>query len=234
MPVIVTFDVFSALTDSRSGGSAALQSISEAQGWPATGPELYDRWDAANKESHRVVDGWLPFAELSALAMSAALSKLGLPDDNADSISSDLLDSMTDWPLWPDVSAESLGGIPASGLGLLSNIDDGLLAGTAALRLGVFDPDLVVTSQRARAYKPSPAIYRRATELLGPFVHVASSARDVRGAGDSGIRCIRLERPGHQLDPAGAAPRWTVTSLDSLADAVKVAGESDEHSAHPH
>jgi 2-haloacid dehalogenase len=223
MAVIVTFDVFSALTDSRSGGSATLQSISEAHGWPITGPELYDRWDADNKESHHVVNGWLPFAELSALAMRATLSKLGLPDDNADSISSDLLDSMTDWPLWPDVSAESLGGIPASGLGLLSNIDDVLLAGTAAIRLGLFDHDLVVTSQRARAYKPAPALYQRAAELLGPFVHVASSARDVRGAVGAGVACIRLQRPGHSLDATGPAPKWTAESVKELGQLVPLA-----------
>jgi 2-haloacid dehalogenase len=223
MAVIVTFDVFSALTDSRSGGSATLQTLSDAHGWSTSGSELYDTWDAANKESHRAVERWVPFADLSVLAMRAALSNLGLPDDNADSISRDLLDSMADWPLWPDVSAESLGGIPASGLGLLSNIDDVLLAGTAAIRLGVFDPELVVTSQRAQAYKPAPALYRRAAELLGPFVHVASSARDVRGAVGAGVACIRLQRPGHSLDATGPAPNWTAQSVEDLGQLVPLA-----------
>jgi 2-haloacid dehalogenase len=223
MAVIVTFDVFSALTDSRSGGSATLQTLSEAQGWSTSGSELYDIWDAANKENHRAVERWVPFADLSVLAMRAALSKLGLPDHNADSISSDLLDSMADWPLWPDVSAESLGELPASGLGLLSNIDDGLLAGTAAMRLGVFDPDLVVTSQRAQAYKPAPGLYHRAAELLGPFVHVASSARDVRGAVGARVACIRLHRPGHSLDATGPAPKWTAESVNELGHLVPLA-----------
>jgi 2-haloacid dehalogenase len=223
MAVIVTFDVFSALTDSRSGGSATLQTLSEAQGWSTSGSELYDIWDAANKENHRAVERWVPFADLSVLAMRAALSKLGLPDHNADSISSDLLDSMADWPLWPDVSAESLGELPASGLGLLSNIDDGLLAGTAAMRLGVFDPDLVVTSQRAQAYKPAPGLYHRGAELLGHFVHVASSARDVRGAVGAGIACIRLHRPGHSLDATGPAPKWTAESVNELGQLVPLA-----------
>jgi 2-haloacid dehalogenase len=223
MAVIVTFDVFSALTDSRSGGSATLQTLSEAQGWSTSGSELYDIWDAANKENHRAVERWVPFADLSVLAMRAALKKLGLPDHNADSISRDLLDSMTDWPLWPDVSAKSLGELPASGLGLLSNIDDGLLAGTAAMRLGVFDPDLVVTSQRAQAYKPAPGLYRRGAELLGPFVHVASSARDVRGAVGAGVACIRLHRPGHSLDATGPAPKWTAESVNELGQLVPLA-----------
>jgi 2-haloacid dehalogenase len=223
MAAIVTFDVFSALTDSRSGGSGFLQSVADINGWAISGAAIYDRWDAINKESHRTVDGWVSFADLSALAMHAALSEVGLQNESASSISRGLSDSMTDWPLWPDVSAGSLGGVGASGLGLLSNIDDHLLAGTAAMRLGVFDPDLVVTSERARAYKPSPALYQRATELLGPFVHVASSARDVRGAVSAGVRCIRLQRPGHSVDASGPLPRWTAQSVEELRDLVTAA-----------
>ena len=223
MPVIVTFDVFSALTDSRSGGSANLQSLSEERGWSTSGAEIYDAWDATNKEAHRALERWVPFTALSALAMRAALLKLALPDDNAESISRDLLDSMADWPLWPDVSAESLRELPTSGLGLLSNIDNALLAGTAAVRLDVFDPDFVVTSERAQAYKPAAALYQRASELLGPFVHVASSARDVRGAVSAGIPCIRLQRPGHALDLTGPAPRWTAQSITELGQLITAA-----------
>jgi len=85
----------------------------------------------------------------------------------------------------------------------------------------------VVTSERARAYKPAAALYAKATELLGPFVHVASSARDVRGAVSAGIRCIRLQRAGHSLDASGPTPRWTVDSITALDDALAAAEESD-------
>jgi FMN phosphatase YigB (HAD superfamily) len=113
--------------------------------------------------------------------------------------------------------------LPASGLGLLSNIDNELLAGTAVMRLGVFDPDLVVTSQRAQAYKPAPGLYHRAADLLGSFVHVASSARDVRGAVGAGVACIRLHRPGHSLDVTGPAPKWTAESVKELGQLLPLA-----------
>ncbi len=218
--MIVTFDVFSALTDSRSGGAAFLDGIVARNGWPLSGGDIYDRWDALNKELHRAVEQWVSFAELSARAMHAALTNLGMPDDEAPEISSSLLESMTTWPVWPDVTAESLRELGDLRLGLLTNIDDGLLAGTKVMRLGVFEPDLVVTSERAQAYKPSAALYERATKLLGPFVHVASSARDVRGAVSADVRCIRLARPGHAVDPAGPAPLWTVDSVPHLRDAI--------------
>jgi 2-haloacid dehalogenase len=221
----VTFDVFSALTDSRSGGSAFLETVVARNGWTTTGTAIYDRWDSLNKASHALVERWIPFVDLSARAMEAALNELELPSAGAGQLSSALLESMADWPLWPDVTAEALRELGELRLGLLSNIDDELVAGTAAMRLDVFDPEAVVTSQSAQSYKPSPLLYERATSLLGPFVHVASSARDVRGAVSAGIRCIRLARPGHSLDTAGPVPRWTVVSIASLHDAVTAAGE---------
>ena len=84
------------------------------------------------------------------------------------------------------------------------------------MRLGVFDPEFVVTSETARRTSRR-LLYQRATELLGPFVHVASSARDVRGAVSAGIPCIRLQRPGHALDPTGPAPQWTAQSITDWA-----------------
>jgi 2-haloacid dehalogenase len=224
----VTFDVFSALTDSRSGGSAFLDSVVARNGWATTGAQLYDRWDALNKASHARVENWAPFVDLSAHAMEEALTELQLPTAGARQLSSELVASMADWPLWPDVTADSLRDLGNLRLGLLSNIDDDLLAATAVMRLGVFDSKAVVTSQRAQAYKPSPLLYGRATELLGPFVHVASSARDVRGAVSAGIRCIRLARPGHSLDASGPVPQWTVVSITSLRDAVAAALERRE------
>jgi len=226
--VIVTFDVFSALTDSRAGGSRFLDTVVGEKGWSVSGEAIYDRWDALNKEHHRTVARWVPFSELSALATEESLKQLELPSESAGTLSNALLGSMVDWPLWPDVSAASLNALGATGLGLLSNIDDQLLAGTAAMRLDVFDPGLIVTSERAQSYKPAVALYRRATELLGPFVHVASSARDVRGAVSAGIPCVRLARPGHSLDAAGPSPEWTADSVSELPELLAAASLRSE------
>jgi 2-haloacid dehalogenase len=220
--LVVTFDVFSALTDSRSGGSDFLNSVIEVHGWPVSGPEVYERWDSTNKELHRTVESWVPFRDLSAVAMSKTLGGFGLPTEDAGPISHALFESMVDWPLWPDVSTASLSQFGAR-LGLLSNIDDQLLAGTAVARLGVFDPQLIVTSQKAQAYKPAAGFYNRASQLLGPFVHVASSARDVRGSTSARIPCIRLVRPGHSVDASGPLPKWTAGSMSELPPLVALA-----------
>lgn len=218
MSPIVTFDVFSALTDSRAGGSVILYELALHRGWPQSGFALYDRWDYVNKEMHRAQTPWIPFREISAAAFEASLTDLGLSATHSRQDSDALLDSVVGWPLWPDVTAKALQGLDVPALGLLSNIDDELLRDTAAVRLGVFDPKYVLTSERLRAYKPNAVFYRRAGEVLGPFTHVAASARDVRGALDARISCVRLARPGHALDLEGPIPSRTAGSIGDLSD----------------
>lgn len=219
---LVTFDLFSALVDSRAGGSAVFGALALARGWDVDGGTLYDRWDAANKASQRDLRTWLPFAEHSRRALTAVYAALGLEAD-AYKDAAALLDSVGDWPLWPDVEA----GLPAVAaryrVGILSNVDDDVLARTrvGALLGGPVDRDAVLTSQRLHAYKPAARMYRRAEERAGGrLTHVATSARDVRGALEAGLAVVRLHRPGHGLDPAGPRPAVEAADLHDLITAL--------------
>jgi 2-haloacid dehalogenase len=219
---LVTFDLFSALIDSRMGASAVLDGRARARGWPVDGGVLYDAWDARNKASQREAATWMTFAEHCRRALTGAYAELGLSGD-ADADVVVLLRSVGDWPLWPDV-AEHLPQLAARHrVGILSNVDDEVFARTQVARL-VADDD-VLTSERLRAYKPGPEIYRRARERAdGELVHVATSARDVRGALEAGIDVIRLRRPGHQLDPSGPAPADEASDLEQVASLLDRAG----------
>jgi len=209
----VTFDLFSALIDSRTGGSAAFERLWRDRGWSVTGMQLYDRWDPLNKAAQRDCPAWVPWRLPATTALDSAYAELGLDGDAAVDVE-ELAESMSDWPLWPDVAA----GLPRVAahhrVGLLSNVDDELFARTAAAAL--VDPEVALTSQRLRAYKPHPEIYLRAREALGELVHVATSARDVRGALEAGIPTVRLRRPGHELDPEGPRPAYEVGSMHEL------------------
>ena len=57
----VTFDLFSALIDSRTGGSRALQSVADGRGWPVPGETLYDEWDRHNKAAQKGCVPWQPW-----------------------------------------------------------------------------------------------------------------------------------------------------------------------------
>ncbi|GHE07444.1 haloacid dehalogenase [Klenkia taihuensis] len=210
--MFVTIDLFSALVDSRSGAAPVLAALAADQGHDADGGELYDDWDARNKATQRDRTDWVPFAEHCRQALVATWAARGW--DAGDAPAAALLGSLPDWPLWPDV-ADALPGVRAAGhrVGVLSNVDDDLLARTRVAPL-VDDADRL-TSERLRAYKPSPALYRRAVDA-GVDVHVPASARDTRGALEAGIAVVRVARPGHRTDPAGPQPAHTVTDLHAL------------------
>jgi 2-haloalkanoic acid dehalogenase type II len=222
--LVVTFDLFSALIDSRSGGSAHFDQLARSRSWPMAGEALYDRWDLHNKAaqqetarreetSGRVAAGWVSYRRLAALAMSRVYAELSIEDD-AGGDADQLIDSMSAWPLWPDV-AEGLPVLAAEHrIGLLSNVDDDIFARTRAA--GLVGHERAMTSQRLLAYKPGKQIYARARRHLDPMVHVATSARDVRGALEAGCPVIRLRRPGHRLDPAGPQPTFEAGALSEL------------------
>jgi FMN phosphatase YigB (HAD superfamily) len=210
---VVTFDLFSALLDARSGAAAVFARLAGARGWPVTGAQLYDAWDPRNKAAQRDCLTWVPWRQPATRALGETYDALGLAGDAAADVEV-LAASLPDWPLWPDVAT----GLPRLAesvrVGLLSNVDDALFARTAAAPL--VDPAVALTSERLRAYKPHAAIYLRARELLPALVHVATSARDVRGALEAEIPVVRLLRPGHELDPDGPRPAYEVDTVDDL------------------
>jgi 2-haloacid dehalogenase len=213
---VVTCDLFSALIDSRTGAGAALAALDRP--WPVPPDQVYDRWDATSKALQRDCTAWVPFAELSRQALAATYAELGVPGSADDDVRA-LLGSVGQWPLWPDVEQALDGLRQVARVGVLSNVDDAVLAATRAAPL--VDPSLAMTSERLQAYKPSPRLYRAARTALGPFLHVASSARDVRGALEADISVVRLVRPGHRLDPDGPAPEHVVASLAELPDVLE-------------
>ncbi len=211
---VVTFDLFSALLDSRTGGSAALDGLARDHGWEVVGSQLYDAWDPRNKAAQRDCREWEPWRVPAGRAMAVAYDSLALDGDPTEAVEV-LAASMPEWPLWPDV-ATGLPAVREAGWrpGLLSSVDDDLFLSTAAA--GLVDHDLALTSERLGAYKPHAEVYRRAVELLGAPVHVPTSARDVRGALEAGIRVVRMRRPGHDLDPDGPTPAHEVDSTHDL------------------
>jgi 2-haloacid dehalogenase len=212
----VTFDLFSALIDSRTGGAAALAEIGAGCGWRSAAEAVYDDWDARNKASQKNTAEWVPFAEHCRRALADTYRALDLPGD-PDVDAPRLLDSLSHWPLWPDVPDALTALRPEHRLGVLSNVDDELFART---RVAPFmDRADVLTSERLHAYKPAPELYRRAL-AVGVDVHVPASARDTRGALEAGMAVVRVRRPGHSVDPEGPQPELEVADLSALPAAL--------------
>ena len=116
-----------------------------------------------------------------------------------------LAESLPAWPQFPDTNA-SLRRLAAAGyrLGILSNVDDDLLAWSRRHLMVPFE--LAVTAQQVRAYKPAPSHFLAARALIGsaPWLHAAQSYfHDVAPARALDIPVAWINRKREA--PAGAA-----------------------------
>ena len=126
---------------------------------------------------------------------------------------------MPRWPPFADTNA-ALERLAAAGyrLGILSNVDDDLLAGTRRHFTVTFDP--VVTAQQVRSYKPAHGHFLTARERLGGarWLHAAQSYfHDVTPARALAIPVAWINRKREA--PSGTArPDRELTTLRDLAD----------------
>jgi len=107
-----------------------------------------------------------------------------------------------------------------SKLGLLSNIDDDLLAATR--RHFTVDFDLVITAQQVRSYKPRHAHFVAAQERIGDqrWLHAAqSNYHDVVPTNALGIPNAWINRRDEVALPGGI-PGMELENLAALADAI--------------
>lgn len=108
-----------------------------------------------------------------------------------------LPESLPDWPVFPDTNP-ALRRMRDAGrtLGVLSNVDDDLIAGTCR-HLDV-EFDFIVTAQHVRSYKPRPAHFAAAARSAGhSWLHMAQSLyHDVIPAHARGLPVLWVDREG--------------------------------------
>jgi 2-haloacid dehalogenase/putative hydrolase of the HAD superfamily len=130
-----------------------------------------------------------------------------------------LVNSLPSWKPFPDTNA-ALERLSAAGyrLGILSNVDDDLLAATRRHFTVDFDP--VVTAQQVRSYKPAHGHWLEAQRRIGGarWLHAAqSNFHDVVPANALGIATAWVNRRGDAPRPGGT-PLHEVRDMAGLAD----------------
>jgi 2-haloalkanoic acid dehalogenase type II len=108
-------------------------------------------------------------------------------------------------------------------LGILSNVDDDLIAETR--RLFTVDFDLIITAQQVRSYKPSHNHFNTALERLQGkrLLHAAQSYfHDVVPCAELSIPVAWVNRKSEQADSGGPQPTYEVRNLSELADLLGV------------
>ncbi|MBI4410812.1 MAG: haloacid dehalogenase type II [Gemmatimonadetes bacterium] len=203
-PELITFDCYGTLIDWDTGIAQAFA----AEGARAGTPLVRDQVLSAYHEVEPEVEAgeYRPYREVLRVTARHVAVRLGLP--LAPEREGFLVESLPSWMPFPDTNP-ALEKLRGGGyrLGILSNVDDDLLAGT--LHHFTVKFDVIVTAQRVRSYKPGAAHFERALAAAGGvaerLVHAARSYfHDVRPARRLGIPTVWVNRagvPGGDVQP---------------------------------
>ncbi len=193
----IGFDLLTALLDTWSVWKAV-----------AGNDDLGMRWHAASQATLRG-RAYRPFEDI----VRDSAREVGVSDERAE----EMLRRWGEFEPWPDTPAtlERLRGMRRF---IVTNCSI-RLGELAAKRAGDFA--LVMTAERAGAYKPDPRPYRAALEALaldaGRVLFVAGSAHDVGGASRVGMDVYWANR-GNVPAPADAVALMERPDLGALPD----------------
>lgn len=211
---LITFDCYGTLIDWNAGLATAFREEAARLGEAFDAAEALAAYHQIEPEVQAT--NYRPYRDVLADVGRGVAQRLGwsLPEGDTDFIA----ESLPSWPPFPETNGV-LERLNADGcrLGILSNIDDDLLAET--LRHFTVAFDLLVTAEQLRSYKPASAHFHRALDEVegdrGRIVHIAASYfHDVRPARELGIRTVWINREGERRPAGGPAPTVTATDLD--------------------
>ncbi len=212
---VLTFDCYGTLIDWETGIAEAFLHAGRDEGIELTREAVLATYAAVEPEVQ--AERYRSYREVLTAAAKETARRLGWqPSEGRATF---LTESLTTWPPFPDTNpALKLLAAKGIALGILSNVDDDLLAGT--MRHFTVDFGFLVTAERLRAYKPAADHFAHARGLVGDrrWLHVAQSYfHDVEPACALDIPVVWVNRKDEE--PSGAArPTTQVAGLLELVD----------------
>ena len=226
------FDVFETLlVNRRWQWDATFEAVCRNQGLPIDPERLHREWRAhehafretrVNLEDPSASPPFRSYYEAWRDCFRLAFGSLDLPGD-ADAATRTVVQALTEREPYAD-ALEALPSIKAKWrTGILSNADDVFLY--PPLQHHDLRFEVVLSSEEARVYKPHPAAFRRALELLGAdaseTVYVGDSPHDdILGAKLAGMRVAWLNRDGRPPTDSLPAPDYEIHKLTELMPAL--------------
>jgi 2-haloalkanoic acid dehalogenase type II len=214
---VITFDCYGTLVDWESGIGGWFEEAAAEDGIALVRRELL----AAYAEIERAVEAesFRPYRDVLAETARRVAKCFAWP--LTPERARGLADSLPSWKPFPDTNP-ALERLVSAGyrLGILSNVDDDLLAGT--LRHLTVPFDLLVTAQQVRSYKPAPGHFETARRRIGEsrWLHAAQSHfHDVVPCRALGIPVAWVNRKAEPL-PKETRPDLEIRTLAGLADAL--------------
>jgi 2-haloacid dehalogenase/putative hydrolase of the HAD superfamily len=214
---IITFDCYGTLIDWESGIADAFLRAAASMDIPLRREDILREY--ANTERHVESEEYRSYREVLRDTATRVAAALGWPLAQEDA--GFLADSLPSWTPFPDTNP-ALERLVAAGcrLGILSNIDDDLIAATRKhFRV---DFDLVITAQQMQSYKPGHAHFTRARQRIGDarWLHAAeSNFHDIVPANALGIDTAWINRL-RQKPLSGGVPLFSLSNLTELTGAI--------------
>ena len=213
---VVTFDCYGTLIDWESGIADAILRAAREDGIELRREEILRAYELVEPVVER--EYFRLYRDVLTETAARVAHALGWRLDYERGTF--LVTSLSGWKPFPETNA-ALERLHGAGyrLGILSNVDDDLLAATR--RHFTVDFDLVVTAERAQSYKPAPGHFRAAKEGIGdaPWLHAAqSNFHDIVPANSLGIATAWVNRRGDSPLPSGTPTFAEVRNLAELAD----------------
>jgi 2-haloacid dehalogenase len=218
----LTFDTYGTLIDWERGILNALQVVLSRDDVGASEDELLALY--AKHEAELEAGAYRTYREVLAGSVRGLCADLGV--EPSDQSVADFAGSVPEWPAFSDTAAALRRLATRFRLGVLTNCDDDLFAGSNR-RLGVTF-DWIVTAQQARGYKPRlenfEVLFARVDAPRERILHVAQSLfHDHVPAKALGMTTAWIDRrhdkPGFgATPPADATPDLVCPDMRTFAD----------------
>jgi len=215
---LITFDCYGTLIDWESGIKSFFQSEASRDGIEIDDRQIIEAYGAEEPEVES--GAYRPYREvLSETARRVARRfEWDLKPERANL----LAESLIDWKPFADTNPALERLARRFELGILSNIDDDLLAQT--LKRFTVDFRIIVTAQQVKSYKPGFAHFQKARTLAGAagFLHAAQSYfHDVVPATKLNIPVAWINRNASVVEANGPRPTFELQKLTELADLLE-------------
>ncbi len=192
-PGVITFDCYGTLIDWETGIRNAFRKALEKTRGPA---HLAEKALTLYAEEEAKVEAETPhqlYRQVLSKTAIAVAQKIGWGLRNSES--SFLAEDLPGWKPFRDTNPALKRLAKRHTLGILSNTDNDLLAGTLKHLRARFE--ILVTAENVSSYKPKPGHFEEARRLIGQktWLHVASSQfHDIEPANKLGINAAWVNR----------------------------------------
>jgi 2-haloalkanoic acid dehalogenase type II len=214
---VITFDCYGTLIDWEGGIAGAFAEAAAEDGVRLDDDAVLRAYAEVEPEVEQV---WRPYREVLQESAARVAQRLGwrVPYERC----SFLPRSLPQWTPFADTNA-ALEQLAAAGcrLGILSNVDDDLIAETRKHFTVPFD--FVITAQQVRSYKPGRAHFDAARQHIGDthWLHAAqSNFHDIVPCNALGIPTAWINRK-HEHALPGGTPTHEFDDVAGLAAFVR-------------